>query len=236
MLVTDDGRTFFSIGGGPLEASVVADCRRALDRGTTGVATYDLAEHGERAVGMTCGGSVDVWIDVEEPARRLVVFGGGHVGRALARTARQVGLAVTVVDDREDWLVPADFPEGVALRRCPSDYASDLPEPGPADLAAVMTRCHATDVPVLAHLARCRPGYVGLIGSRRKVLTAFRQLEEVHGVDRAFLDGVHAPIGLDIGARTPAEIAVAVTAEIVAHVRGAATSRRVARRLEVAEP
>lgn len=220
MLVREDGRSSGSVGGGALEASVVADCREALAGGGLALRRYDLVEDGERSVGMTCGGSMEVLIEVHEPPQRLVVFGAGHVGRALAAAASVAGLSLLVVDDREQWLAPEAFPEGAALHRCGRDYASDLPELQAADCVAVMTRCHATDVEVLAEVARVRPRYCGLIGSRRKILTAFAALEE-RGVDRAWLETLHAPIGLDIGAETPGEIGLAVAAQVVRALRSA---------------
>jgi xanthine dehydrogenase accessory factor len=223
MLVRSDGSTLGSVGGGALEASVIADCGAALASGDRRTTTYDLSEAGPHSVGMTCGGSVDVFVDVLEPAARLFVFGAGHVGRALAQAASLVGLALTVVDDRADWLQPEAFPRGAALHRCNREYAADLPDVPATALAAVMTRCHATDIAVLRHLARTPPRYTGMIGSRRKVLRAYRVLEG-QGVERAWLDTIRAPIGLRIGAETPAEIAIAVVAEIVQLLREGATA------------
>jgi xanthine dehydrogenase accessory factor len=220
MLVPDAGPTRLSIGGGALEASVIADCRALLGGASAGIRRYDLAESGADAVGMTCGGSVEVFLDVVEPPQRLYVFGAGHVGRAVAAAARVAGLARTVVDDRAEWLDPAAFPEGTALHRCAPSYADALPEVGPADLAVVMTRCHDTDVAVVAHLARRPPAHVGMMGSKRKILRAFDALRE-RGVGDDFLARVKGPIGLSIGAETPGEIAIAVLAEIVATLRSA---------------
>jgi xanthine dehydrogenase accessory factor len=232
MLVPDAGAPLFSIGGGPLEASAIADCRAALDGAPSGVHRYDLTEAGDDSVGMTCGGSVEVFIDVEEPPRRLFIFGAGHVGRAVASAAHVAGLLVEVVDDRAEWLDAAALPPGARLHRCAADYASGLPAVPREALAVVMTRCHATDVVVLRSLARARPRHVGFMGSRRKVLRAFAMLRE-DGVDAAWLETVRAPIGLALGAETPGEIAIAVVAEIVAVLRspaGAATTAQEAAR------
>lgn len=222
MLVVEDGPTLFTIGGGPLEATVTADCREVLRGAQPGVRRYDLTEGGEHGVGMTCGGSVEVFLEVEEAARPLFIFGAGHVGRSLARVASELDLAVTLVDDRAEWLTEQELPARVGRHRCARDYEGDLPEVPPGALAAVMTRCHASDVTVLEALSRTEPAYVGVIGSRRKIARAFRVLEQERGVTRAFLDRVHGPIGLDIGAETPEEIAIAVAAEIVKVVRSAA--------------
>lgn len=220
MLVPDEGPPELSIGGGALEASVIADCRGVLAGAEPGIRRYELAESGELAVGMTCGGLVEIFIDVEEPPLRLVIFGAGHVGRAVAAAARVAGLALTVVDDRQEWLDPSAFPPGTALHRCSRDYADALPPVPSSACAVVMTRCHETDVSVLEQLATSRPRHVGFMGSRRKVLRAFEVLR-ARGVDAAWLESVRAPIGLAIGAETPGEIGIAVVAEIVASLRGA---------------
>lgn len=218
MLVTEAGDSAFTIGGGPLEATVIADCREALGSGRLAIHSYGLTESGRDALGMTCGGAVEVLIEPLEPPDRLVVFGAGHVGRALARAASLMGLSLTVVDDRPEWLDPAALPEGARLHRCSGDYAGDLPAVGSRELAAVMTRCHASDVNVLESLSRRPPRYVGLIGSRRKVARAKEALTE-RGVPPPFLEAIRGPIGLDIGAETPGEIAVAVAAELVSVLR-----------------
>lgn len=218
MIVRGGGRSLFSIGGGALEASVIADCREVLAGGSATLKRYELTEAGHESVGMTCGGSMEVFIELQEPPQRLVVFGAGHVGRALAGAAAVAGFSLLVVDDRADWLDVRAFPEGVAFHRCERDYASDLPVLRGSDCVAVMTRCHATDVAVLLRVARVAPRYVGMIGSKRKVVTAFEALER-EGVAREWLDTVHAPIGLDIGAQTPGEIGLAVAAELVQALR-----------------
>lgn len=226
MLVVEGGGIAHSVGGGPLEASIIADARAALAGKGPGVHGYELSESGDRSVGMACGGSVEVFIDVEEPPQRLVVFGAGHVGRAVAGAASVAGFALTVVDDRPEWLAPEAFPQGTILHRCSRDYASG-PRIRAEDCVAVMTRCHDTDVTVLAAIAASpdMPRYTGLMGSRRKVARAWKLLES-QGIARERLGSIHAPIGLAIGAETPGEIAIAVVAEIVAILRGGALGCR----------
>ncbi len=225
MIVADDGEALHSIGGGPLEASVIADCRAALAGDGPRVRRYDLNESGDDSVGMTCGGAVEIFIDVEEPPQRLFVFGAGHVGRAVARAAEVAGLAITVVDDRAEWLQSEAFPPGTALHRCARDYASDLPLVASGACAVIMTRCHDTDMAVLEALSSPKPRYVGFMGSRRKVLRAFRVLES-RGVSAEWLRTIRAPVGLALGAETPGEIAIAVIAEIVGALRGASRQGR----------
>ena len=226
MLVVEEGGACHTVGGGPLEASIIADCRAALSGQGSGLHRYDLTESGENSVGMTCGGSDEAFIDVEEPPQRLIIFGAGHVGRAVAQVAHVAGLALTIVDDRAEWLAPEAFPPGTALHRCGRDYGADLARVAPSSLCVVMTRCHETDVTVLEALSRVGPRHVGFMGSRRKVARAWSVLES-RGVSRVFLDSVRAPIGLKLGAETPGEIGVAVVAEIVELLRGAPVVSRV---------
>ncbi|MEM7247091.1 MAG: XdhC family protein [Acidobacteriota bacterium] len=219
MLVDVEGRPSFSIGGGPLEASVIAACREALAEGRPRRLRLDLTEEGERSVGMTCGGTVEVLIEVAAPPRRMVVFGAGHVGRALAQVAANTGFAVEVVDDRPEWLDAQAFPAGVTLNRNRLAHDVELPELADDDCVVVMTRCHATDLEILSALQPRRFAYLGLIGSRRKVITAMGRLRE-REVEADWLASIHGPIGLDIGAETPAEIAVSILAEVLAVLRG----------------
>ena len=127
--------------------------------------------------------------------------------------------AITVVDDRAEWLVGAAFPKGVTLHRCTRDYDDGLPVLGAADCVAVLTRCHATDLNVLQALAGKDLRYLGMIGSRRKVTKVLQDLSTAN-VSAEWLDRIHGPIGLSTGAETPGEIGVAIAAEIVSVLRG----------------
>lgn len=147
--------------------------------------------------------------------RRLLIFGGGHVGRALTGLASPCGFAVTVVDDRAEFADPARFPGARTLCGDPAT-AMDALVLRPEDSIAILTRGHARDGDALrAALARPETAYLGMIGSRRRVSAMLDQLA-AEGVDPGRLARVHTPIGLPIGAVTPAEIAVSILAELIA--------------------
>lgn len=214
MIITADGGTYFTIGGGGLEAAVVRDGLEAIKNGQNLVKNYNLAGIGEGGVGMACGGNTTIVIEVISPPHRLLIFGAGHVGRSLAYCAQGLGLAVTVVDDRSEYPSADRFPEGIELRRVSSGYEGDIPEADESTYVTIVTRSHETDLTVLRNVIRHRSAYIGMIGSRRKVEQAFAILK-AEGVSSSALDQVHSPIGLDIGSKTPREIAISILAEII---------------------
>jgi xanthine dehydrogenase accessory factor len=215
LIVLPGGDIRFTMGGGPLEAMVIADCLERLACGTHALREYRLVPEGEQAVGMVCGGTARVFIQVHEPEPQLMVFGAGHVGLAILRMAPALGLACTVVDDRAEMLAADRLPAGVRSVHCPQSFSGDLPATREGAFVVIVTRCHETDREILARLANRRLAYLGMIGSRRKVRIVMDELRE-RGVPAASLNRVRAPVGLEIGARTPAEIAVSILAEIVA--------------------
>jgi len=227
MIVTDSGETVFSIGGGAFEALVIEDAKEAIRTGHGLEKEYRFTEQGDGSTGMVCGGSARILLEVVRPPLPLIVFGGGHVGRELARLAARLEFEVTVVDDRPECLEAGRFPLGVRTLRAGRDYCSGLPEIPPGAYVAVVTRCHRTDLAAVRHAVGRGASYVGLIGSRRKVAVVLeRALEQ--GTPREALREVRAPIGLPIGAESPQEIAVSIAAEMIA-VRHAAPAAEILR-------
>ena len=232
-LIFDDGSFHGTIGGGPFEALVVADAGALFrEEGPARILKwYDFFEReiesGEQRepTNMICGGSARVSIELLKASPSLVILGGGHVGKALARLGRDLGYDVTVGDDREEYARPERFAPGVRAVRTTRNY--DLP---PAALprgrdryVAVVSRCWETDLAALRPwlLPDAPPArYLGLIGSARKVRGVLARLAE-EGVSEEKLREVRAPIGLSIGAVTPEEIAVSILAEVTAVRRGA---------------
>jgi xanthine dehydrogenase accessory factor len=149
------------------------------------------------------------------PRVRLVIVGGGHVGQAVARLAAEVDFDIWVVDDRESIVSAERFP--TAEKRLSGDIETTLQnlDVTPSTYCLVVTRGHQHDERALFHLADRGAGYVGMIGSRRKIKMIFADLEAA-GISRAALDKVHAPVGLDIGSQTVSEIAISIVAELVA--------------------
>jgi xanthine dehydrogenase accessory factor len=200
-----DGRRHYGDLG---EAAATEEARRLL------------ASSAERGCHVLAGG-VELYIERWEPPAELVVVGAGHVAQPLALVGSMLGLRVTVLDDRPEFATRERFPG--ADRVVVADFSHPLAglEVGPRTSVVLVTRGHRHDYDCLLELARggVEPRYVGMIGSRRRVRAAFEQLAS-EGVPAEWLARIHAPLGLDIGAETPAEIAIAVAAEMILAARG----------------
>jgi xanthine dehydrogenase accessory factor len=220
--VRADGSAVGTIGGGAFEALARED---ALDlirtsRAAPIVKRYVFGEKGEDALGMACGGTAEVLLDPSGPGERLVIFGAGHVGLALARLAATVGFATELVDDRREACESARALGIGTVHPCDAAYEAGVPDLDPDCYVAVVTRCHATDRLALRRVLPAGVRYVGLIGSRRKKAVIFEQLAAEDGVGPAELARIRCPIGLPLGGDTPAEIAVSVVAELLQERNG----------------
>ncbi|MBC7225103.1 MAG: XdhC family protein [Anaerolineae bacterium] len=218
-LVWADGRFQGNVGGGALEKRIREDAQQALQEGTSRLVRYALRETGERAVGMVCGGEATAFIEVLAPLPRLLIVGGGHIGRPLAEMARLVGYQVEVVDVRAD------------------RGTQDALDPGRIDAhtyVVVVTEDHRSDLAALRQVIGTPAPYIGMIGSRRKVHTVLEALR-AEGVPEERLAQVRAPIGLDLGGGTPPEIALSILAE-VQQVRYGASGQPLSRRSAPARP
>jgi xanthine dehydrogenase accessory factor len=215
MLIYADGRSVGTIGGGCYENDAAGKAREAIRLRRPLLARYDLNDDVAGESGLICGGHMEVFIEPIEPAPHLYVVGAGHIGQHLARVAHEVGFRVHVVDDREKFANLDRFPDAVEI--AVADIPGWLARTSlvPRSYAVVVTRGHRHDLEALKVLAGRDLRYVGLIGSRAKVTRISDALAE-DGVGPEALAGVHAPIGLDIGAVTPAEIAVSIVAELIA--------------------
>jgi xanthine dehydrogenase accessory factor len=198
LLVREDGSCAGNVGGGALEGRVRDDARAALAAGQSRLVHYRLQEQGPDAVGTLCGGDVTVFIEVYRPRPTLLIVGGGHIGQPLAELARLVGYEVQVVDAR---------PERGDRARFEPETVTD------STYVVLMTEDHVTDEAALREALKTPAPYIGMIGSRRKVQILFDHLR-AEGVSADKLNRVRAPIGLDTGGRAPAEIALAILAEI----------------------
>ena len=221
MLAPQDGPPLGSIGGGALEAAVVERARAAIPQHL--VATLAFTPQGELVEGRraieAAEAIVEVLIEVVEPAATLLVVGGGHVGRAVGEVGALLGMEVAILDDREDYADPERF--AYPCRVICGDFGEELERfPINANTYIVLvSRGHLVDELSLRQVAERGAGYVGMIGSKRRTRTVLEHLAE-DGVDEDSLARVFTPIGLDIGAETPEEIAVAVLAEIILVRRG----------------
>jgi xanthine dehydrogenase accessory factor len=208
-----------TIGGGRIENEVVQACRALLAEGHGALARV-VRFHLTHELGMCCGGEMEVFVEPIVPEAALVVFGAGHVARALVPLAKSVGFSPIVVDEPteagDEFATHERFPDAARIVDSfdARDWA-DLPLDENA-YAVVVTRDHAIDQRLMESLIDKKLAYLGLIGSRRKI-AVFRDRLAHKGVDVSdFAERVHAPIGLSIGAETPEEIAVAIVAELIA--------------------
>jgi xanthine dehydrogenase accessory factor len=223
MLVHADGRIVGTIGGGCYENDAFGKAREAITSGRSSLVHYELNDDFAQENGLICGGQMDVHIDPLAPAPRLFIIGAGHVGWHLARAAGDAGFKLHVVDDREKFANAERFPGAEIVVESIPDWLHRAEIPASA-YVVVVTRGHTHDLEAMRALAARDLKYLGLIGSRAKVARIYDALA-AESMPAECLDRVHAPIGLDIGAVTPAEIAIAILAELIAVYRGADTGR-----------
>lgn len=209
LLLRPDGALVGTVGGGAIEHAVIEALRACARTGRPHVMRRDLG----RDLGMCCGGRMEVLVEPVEAPPRLVIFGAGHVGQATARVATSLGFRVVVVDDREELNDAARFPDAERLL-LPPRAAREKLAPTASDYVLVTTHDHRLDEEALDTYARLPHRYVGVIGSRRKIYKILARIEARAGLPP--LERVFGPVGLDLGAVTPDEIAVAIAAEIVA--------------------
>jgi xanthine dehydrogenase accessory factor len=220
MIITKDQKTYGTIGGGCVEGQVAEEALLMLRNGAKGVLvkSFDLVEEEFGGVGMSCGGKIDVSIEIVEPNPKIIIAGSGHLSSSIARLARLLGFEIVVV---EPLAKKETFPDATLV-------LSDFPETNLSNMnvtsetyIVIVTR-HKDDLPTLRAALKTKAGYIGLIGSKRRVLQAFGLLLK-EGFTQQQLARVNAPVGLDIGAETPEEIAVSIIAEIVQRRRQGAS-------------
>ena len=224
MLVYPDGRTIGTVGGGLLEAKVREEALSCLRNKKSSLLEYTLDEQSAARIGAICGGTIKVFVEPIQQAPTLYVFGGGHIAVPLVQFAKTLEFVVVVVEDREEFGNKKRFPEADEVRLGDFVNVTKSLVFHEDDAIVIITRGHEHDEVVLKEcLSKARlPGYVGMIGSGEKVATTFSHLKE-QGIKEELLRKVKAPIGIAIGARTPAEIALSIMAQIVAHRYGKVT-------------
>ncbi len=214
MVITED-ETFGSLGGGIVEAEIVSVAREALKKRESTL--YRRARRDEQKEdGMICGGEMDVYIDVVRPKARLLIFGGGYVGREVAKLALNLGFNVLLFDDRD---LREDLPDEIKFVRGDMVEAVESIDFGKEDYILITTRSHHLDQKILSKVIRFDVSYIGMVASKRKWKTIRDNLIS-EGFSENALNKVRAPVGLEIGAETPEEIAVSVLAEIIACRKG----------------
>lgn len=222
MLVDQHGNLIAgTVGGGEMENRVLAQAQDCITSGKSHLATYHLADPASGDAGV-CGGTVDVFIEPLLTAPTLLVIGAGHVGRALIHLAKWSGFRVVVMDDRPEACTPGACPGADEYITAPLGDALSQVSLSPRTYVALVTRGVPLDVEAIPILLRAPVAYVGVIGSQRRWLTAVKALREL-GISETALARIHTPIGLELGAETPEEIAVSIIAQVIGIRRGALT-------------
>jgi xanthine dehydrogenase accessory factor len=214
MLVRDDGSIAGTIGGGCVEAEVWQAAREVMESEKPRSLTFNLNQDPKYDTGLVCGGTLDIFIEPVLPPALLYIFGAGHVSVNLYKVARNAGFEVTVVDDRQAYANRQRFPEAKEVIAEDFEQAMTKLTPGESSYIVIVTRGHRDDMRVLRWAVHTQARYIGMIGSKRKTIRIFRELVK-EGLAPELFERVHAPVGLDIGAITPEEIAVAITAELI---------------------
>ena len=220
MLVHRDGSIVGTVGGGCVEADVIREALSVMETGRPRKFSFRLVGEEAERTGLACGGTLEIMIEpLNDP--RVHVVGCGHVGRRIAHLAHRVGFKVTALDDRPDFANPDEFP-GITVVCRPLDELAEGLDVRHGDFVISVTRGHDHDYEVLQWALTTEARGIGVIGSRSKGLR-FRKALVEEGVAEDALEGrVHCPVGLDIGADTPDEIAVSVVAWLIAERRGLA--------------
>jgi len=213
MLVKNDGSIIGSIGGGSLELSAKNEALRAIRTGKSKRMNYSLQPGGD--ADMICGGDVEIFIEPILCPPSLYICGGGHIGLALTKIGKLCGFRVIVVDDRPEYASKERFPEADwTVVSAYENAFSVVKVVGQSDYIVIVTHGHKGDEVALAGALRTPARYIGMIGSRKKIASVYDRLVE-KGISREALNRIHSPIGLNIYAQTPEEIAVSIMAEII---------------------
>jgi xanthine dehydrogenase accessory factor len=213
MLVFKDGSFIGTIGGGEMEHRVIEEALDALGESKPKLVSYRMVDPKRGDPGV-CGGQLEIFIEPILPVRMMVVVGGGHVGRAVAHLASWLGFRTAICDDRQEIANPNSIPDADHFYYDPLLAISQEIEITPWTFFVLTTRSVDVDISILPAILESKSGYIGVIGSNRRWATTRKKLLEV-GISEEKLDKVHSPIGLNIDAETPEEIAISIMAEII---------------------
>lgn len=219
MLVREDGSITGTIGGGCVESDVRKGAMEVMQNGKPRTFNFNLDQQPDDDNGLVCGGSLQVFVEPIVPAPRIYIFGAGHVGVAVYKIATIAGFETIVSDDRDQYANRERFPDAIQVHAGEMDEILSSLSPADSSYIVIVTRGHRHDLHVLRWALETPARYIGMIGSARKVLAIYQQLES-EGVLPESFRRVFAPIGLDIQAATPEEIAVSIVAELIAIRRG----------------
>jgi xanthine dehydrogenase accessory factor len=214
MLIQESGKILGTIGGGCLEAEVWQEAMKIIREEKPRTVHFDLTGKKAEDLGMICGGVMDIYIEPIVPSPKVFIFGGGHISLFLAQISAMAGFQVAVIDDRPQFANRERFPGAAEVIAEEFPFALPKLKVNRSSYLVIVTRGHAFDQEVLEWAVKTEARYLGMIGSRRKIQTVYANMKE-KGIPQEKLERVHAPIGLNIGALTPEEIAVSIVAEMI---------------------
>ena len=220
LLIREDGSIVGTVGGGCVEAEVWTAAREVMQEEKPRRLTFNLNNDPSYDTGLLCGGTLEIFVEPILPTPYLYIFGAGHVSLALSKVATLAGFSTVIIDDRETYANRERFPEAVEIYADEYEKVFERVLPNSSSFLIAVTRGHRDDMRVLRWAVGTPARYVGMIGSKRKVIEIVKFLE-TEGISATQLARVHAPIGLEIGPITPEEIAVSVVAEMIAVRRNA---------------
>jgi xanthine dehydrogenase accessory factor len=215
LLVREDGSMTGTVGGGCVEAEVWNAAREVIETEQPKHLTFNLGQDAAYDNGLICGGQLDIFVEPIVPQPRAYIFGAGHISKSLAQIAGLAGFDTVVIDDRETFANRERFPDTGEV--VAGEYEEVFPRLGVTESSylIIVTRGHRDDMRVLRWAVSTPARYIAMIGSKRKVIAVVKELEK-EGIARESFERLQAPMGLEIGAVTPEEIAVSVVAEMVA--------------------
>jgi len=225
ILVREDGSFMGTVGGGCVEAEVWNAAREVIETEKPRHLSFSLGQDAAYDEGLICGGQLNIFVEPVIPQPRAFIFGGGHVSKGISKIATLAGFSTSIIDNREAFANKERFPEAEAT------YAEEYEDVFPklpvnsSSYIIIVTRGHRDDMRVLRWAVNTPAKYIAMIGSKRKTISVVHELEK-EGIAREAFDKVFAPMGLEIGAEMPEEIAISVVAEMIAVRRAPDTDWR----------
>ena len=213
MLVYADGSTLGTVGGGEMERRVHAAALEAIQDGESRYLSYTMNDPSKGDPGV-CGGTVEVYVEPILPDPTLLVIGAGHVGKAVVHLAKWLGFRVLIVEDNPEFCTPEHIPGADEYLNLQMDEIAEKVRINGQTYIVMATRGADLDAVALPDLLQSKAAYIGVIGSKRRWLSATKLMQE-RGVDTSLFERVHSPIGLELQAETPEEIAVSIMAEVL---------------------
>ncbi|MGA7241372.1 MAG: XdhC/CoxI family protein [Bryobacteraceae bacterium] len=225
LLVREDGSMTGTIGGGCVEAEVWNAAREVIETERPKHLSFNLGQDAAYDNGLICGGQLDVFVEPVLPIPRAFIFGGGHISKSLSKVAALAGFATVIVDDRESFANRERFPEAAEVYAGEYEDVFSRLTINENSYVIIVTRGHRDDMRVLKLAIGTTARYIAMIGSKRKVINVIRELEK-EGIPRGEFERIFAPMGLNIGAVSPEEIAISVAAEMIAVRRNSPSNWR----------